>query len=178
MNLYVDTSNAFIIFVLFNQDNIFRERIIKSNRNQSEIFVDEISNFLLENDLYLKDIDNFFFAKGPGSFTGVRVGLSYAKALKVSGYNNIYTINSLYSLIDIDQNMDAYIDARGNKSYYIKSQNSTFSDSNIIDNEEINFEQCQSYETALSLIPNNIRKIYNNKLYDDNLDILYLKQAF
>lgn len=178
MNLFVDTTSNYIIFVLFN-DNIIDEKIIKTNRNQSEIFVTEFDLFLRENNKCMADITMFYFAQGPGSFTGIRVGLSFAKALFCSGYTNIRTVNSLHLLLSNFDNSSAIIDARGNKSYYIEVVNGIISDEKIINNEDINdFDNINTYEKSLSFIGENIVKIVENRLYSNCLQSLYIKEAF
>jgi len=176
MNLYVDTSNKYIILVLFNDSEIAYSKL-EANRNQAEIFVPYLSGFLKENNVTLEDIDKFFFAKGPGSFTGVRVGLTYAKALKVSGYNNLYTINSLLVLCANLENAQSVIDARGKKYYYQEIIDGHIKEPQLIDYDQINIDSVNTYETAIDLIPNNVVNIVKNKLYSDDLEILYIKEA-
>lgn len=178
MNIFIDTSNSYIIFVVFDNDKIIISKMIKTNRNQAEIFIDEYERFLNEHKLKVSDFNSFYFAAGPGSFTGIRVGLSFAKALKASGYNNIYTINSLYLLIDDYQNVKALIDARGNKSYYLEIQDGKETTYGLFNNNDLSLENTKTYDNSLSQIPDNVINAINHGNYSDKIESIYLKKAF
>lgn len=175
MNLFIDTTSNYIIFSLFDE-NVIASKIIETKQNQSEIFIDEFSLFLNENSLKITDIINFFFARGPGSFTGVRVGLTFAKGLKVSGYKNIYTLSSIEILFDQYQNNSATIDARGNKYYYQEIKDGVFLEPKIVENLDIT--TTRNYSNSLDKIAQNVVNLVNEKRYSKNLDPLYIKEAF
>jgi len=177
MNLFVDTSNKYILLSLFDEE-VHDYKIIEANRNQAEIFVPSLNTFLHENNQSIETIDHFYFTKGPGSFTGVRVGLTYAKALKVSGYNNIHTINTLYTLLDSIENAQSIIDARGQKYYYQSVIDGVFQQPQLIAYDQVDLDKVNTYENTLQQIPSNLVELVNNHLYDDDLDILYIKEAF
>lgn len=52
------------------------------DRDSSACFVGEVDRFLKRHNLSQKDIHNLIVASGPGSFTGIRIGISFAKAMK------------------------------------------------------------------------------------------------
>jgi tRNA threonylcarbamoyladenosine biosynthesis protein TsaB len=178
MNIFIDTSNSYIIFVVFDDDNVIVSKTIKTNRNQAEIFFDEYENFLKEDNLKIDDFNAFYFGAGPGSFTGIRVGLSIAKALKVSGHDNVYTINSLYLLVDDYQNSKVAIDARGNKSYYLELQDEKETKYGLFNNDDLNLEKAKTYDNSLSKIPDNVIKAINHGKYSEKIESVYLKKAF
>lgn len=178
MNIFIDTSNSYIIFVVFDNDKVVVNKMIETNRNQAEIFIDEYEQFLKENDLKVSDFKAFYFGAGPGSFTGIRVGLSIAKALKASGYDNVYTINSLYLLVDNYQNSKVAIDARGNKSYYLEIQNEKETKHGLFNNNDLSLENINTYENSLSKIPDNVTKAINHGKFSNKIESVYLKKAF
>ena len=49
-----------------------------------ENLLEEIKNLFVKNNLQLKDIDSIAVSTGPGSFTGIRIGLAAAQALSLS----------------------------------------------------------------------------------------------
>ena len=60
--------------------------------------MDEIICSLSKNDLKINDIDNIVVLNGPGSFTGVRLGVTIAKTLAWALNKNIYTLSTLKAL--------------------------------------------------------------------------------
>lgn len=173
MNLFVDTTSKYLIFVLFDKE-IIDQNFLQTNNNQAEIFLDELDHFLKKNKCSIENIDNFYFAQGPGSFTGIRVALSFAKALKVSGYPNIYTINSLHLLIN-NYDDQAIIDARGNKSYYYNNKTKEMA---IYPNDELIESNYLTYDNNHLNIPLNLLRIVNEKLYSSKIEATYIKEAF
>lgn len=70
-----------------------------SNTNQySERIIDWIDLVLRENGLSLSDIDCFAVSTGPGSFTGIRVGVATVKALSQSRAKPAVGISTLEAL--------------------------------------------------------------------------------
>ena len=51
-------------------------------------------NFLNENKINIKEINNIFVNQGPGKFSGIRISISIVKALKFNNKLNIYGFNS------------------------------------------------------------------------------------
>lgn len=79
--LFIDTtSNKEIIVRLTSDGKDFEEkREIENNRTQ--IVLPLIDQLLKEHNLFPKDLNSIEVNAGPGSFTGVRVGVSIANAL-------------------------------------------------------------------------------------------------
>ena len=77
--LAVDTTrksaSIFLVTEKFNKVHMLNE-----NEKQSEFLMINIDKFLKENSLSLSDIDVFGTILGPGSFTGIRVGIATIKA--------------------------------------------------------------------------------------------------
>lgn len=183
MNLFIDTSNQYIIFILFKDKNIIAMEQIETNRNQSERFISEFDSFIKNNKIDIDTIENYYFSKGPGSFTGIRVGLTFAKALKLSNPGiNVYTFNSLLLLLPNFTNSMAVIDARGKKYYALKVIDSKIKNTMLIDNDDLESETSTSIgtydNTTLKSMADNLIYIVDNQLYENNLDTLYVKEAF
>lgn len=98
--LSIDTSSK-ICNVVINED----EKIIASSQNEkgithSEMLMTEIDDILKENSLNLEDIDKFGIITGPGSFTGIRIGISTIKGLVFLEDKDIITATSLELLLE------------------------------------------------------------------------------
>ena len=95
--LYIDTtSNKEIIVRLTIDEKDFEEkRAIENNRTQ--IVLPLIAQLLKEHNLSPKDIDSVVAHAGPGSFTGIRVGVSIANAFSFALQHNTPPIEPHYT---------------------------------------------------------------------------------
>jgi tRNA threonylcarbamoyladenosine biosynthesis protein TsaB len=93
--LAFDTSNgAFSIAILHNQ-KVLQLFNAKEEGRQAELLVPSIEEVLRQNKIWYNDLDLLASTKGPGSFTGVRIGLSCARALKIATNLPLMTLDSL-----------------------------------------------------------------------------------
>ena len=76
--LGVDTTNKCAKIVLIDKEIKMDE--LSSDEKQSENLMHHIDDFLAKNNLNVNDIDVFGAVVGPGSFTGIRVGVATIKA--------------------------------------------------------------------------------------------------
>lgn len=81
---------------------------VEADCKQSERILPEIDKILDENNISLKDIGNIAVLVGPGSFTGIRIGIALVKGLCAGDKNhNVIPISTL--------DMMAYININKNK---------------------------------------------------------------
>lgn len=93
--LFLDTSSFFVTISILDNDKIlylFQEEI---NDDMSSKIMPIISNAFDKLAFSIKDIDKIMVVNGPGSFTGVRIGVTIAKVLAWSLKKDIITISSL-----------------------------------------------------------------------------------
>ncbi len=96
-SILIDTStnNLFVSFY----DDTNKERIyfsnILSHNNHSENIINVIEEGLKTNNLEVKDFDNVILGYGPGSYTGLRVGMTVGKMISYLLNKNLYVISSL-----------------------------------------------------------------------------------
>lgn len=98
INLFIDSSKKNLSVVLANLNKIIYTSNINSYYKHSNFLMDEIICSLSKNDLKINDIDNIVVLNGPGSFTGVRLGVTIAKTLAWALNKNIYTLSTLKAL--------------------------------------------------------------------------------
>lgn len=77
----IDTSNNEKISVFLSLDGKEKEISSESSFLKSEACLPLIDRILKENNLSVKDLDGILVNPGPGSFTGLRVGVSIANSL-------------------------------------------------------------------------------------------------
>lgn len=185
MNLFIDTSNWRLIFILEQNNKIIDSLEIKNLTKISDIAINELTNFLAKNKLSINDIQNFYVTKGPGSYTGVRVGLTIVKTLQTLNHNyNIFVINSLLFQAGIDQTI-SLLDARGDKSYLgIYNQGSTLVEEQVVLNSELDLSIAKYPDFAikkdyleLDCVKNflELKKHFVKVEQTSDLDPLYIK---
>ena len=74
--LALDTTGEFGSIALVDERGVVEEVALHSPEGFAHILFGEIEQLLTRHGLGLGDIDGFASASGPGSFTGVRVGLA------------------------------------------------------------------------------------------------------
>lgn len=106
--------------------SINEKSIIKTIDNEithSEKLLPLINDVLNETNCNIKDIDIFACTTGPGSFTGIRIGLATIKAIAKVTNAKIFSINSLELLANSAKENKAkiivpLIDAKNARAYY------------------------------------------------------------
>lgn len=79
--LSLDTSTSSAACAILEDNKLLGEITFNDKKQHSIILMPEI-NYLLNNlKLQLKDIDGYVVSKGPGSFTGLRIGMATVKGL-------------------------------------------------------------------------------------------------
>jgi tRNA threonylcarbamoyl adenosine modification protein YeaZ len=84
MELALDTSTAFASIALSDRGEAIAELTWHSGQNHSRELIPNITYLLDQSKLDSKSISAVFVAIGPGSFNGIRVGISTAKGLAMS----------------------------------------------------------------------------------------------
>jgi tRNA threonylcarbamoyl adenosine modification protein YeaZ len=81
MELAIDTSTDFCSIGLSRQGEMIAEMTWHSGQNHTVELVPNITRLLNQSESSPQSLDAIFVAKGPGSFNGLRVGISTAKGL-------------------------------------------------------------------------------------------------
>ncbi len=84
MELAIDTSTETASIALSSQGEIIAELTWHAGQNHTTELMPNLICILEQAKLNLKDINGVIVAKGPGSFNGLRVGMSFAKGLALS----------------------------------------------------------------------------------------------
>ncbi|ATZ18199.1 tRNA (adenosine(37)-N6)-threonylcarbamoyltransferase complex dimerization subunit type 1 TsaB [Mesoplasma melaleucae] len=116
MKLFIDTTNWQLCLILIDEENhIVEEFIQRDTKKVSDITMTNIINLLNKHNLKLNQISDFYVTKGPGSYSGVRVGLTIVKTLKtLNDQINVFLIDSL-KIQAGNQKCISLLDARSNK---------------------------------------------------------------
>jgi tRNA threonylcarbamoyladenosine biosynthesis protein TsaB len=94
-SLYIDTHDTEIVIGLYKDGNILDSRTKPSTRNHSDFTMPLVKEILDSNNIKVNDLNEILVVNGPGSFTGVRIGVTIAKTLAYTLNIPIKTITSL-----------------------------------------------------------------------------------
>nr|MBL0731926.1 tRNA (adenosine(37)-N6)-threonylcarbamoyltransferase complex dimerization subunit type 1 TsaB [Desulfobacterales bacterium] len=83
---------------IINNSDIICEQILASSQTHSKHLMGMIKNVLDLSDLAIKDMDGFAVTIGPGTFTGLRIGISLIKGLAAASGKPVAGISSLKAL--------------------------------------------------------------------------------
>lgn len=115
ISLFVDTALSFIRIALFKDDKIIDLINEKCEKNMSSIFDIRVKDLFKRNNLELNQVDRIYTVTGPGSFTGIRVGMTFSKVLAFSLNKKITPISELQVLASFNSSSNfiaPLIDAR------------------------------------------------------------------
>ena len=93
--LCIDTTSDFCSVSLFENENLIENSNSKIERSHSKLLIKLIDDILNNNDIKIYEIDVFAISKGPGSYTGLRIGLSSIKGFCYALDKPFITINTL-----------------------------------------------------------------------------------
>ena len=96
--LAIDTSSKICSVSILEDNNLIIEKHIDDEKTHSQKLMPLIDKILKECKLTLKDINLLACCVGPGSFTGVRIGVSTIKAFADVENIPVVCVNSLESL--------------------------------------------------------------------------------
>lgn len=77
----VDTCSAAATSAIFDGEKLLAQTVINHKKTHSQKIMPQIENLFSLSELSLNDIDAFAAAVGPGSFTGVRIGVATVKGM-------------------------------------------------------------------------------------------------
>ncbi len=118
--LGMDTSSVNACVAVMNDEKILGEYTVSHDRTHSQIIMPMLDDMLKCCGLTIEDIDVFAVATGPGSFTGLRIGISTVKTFAQVLGKPVVGISSLESLaanITFDGLVCPIADARRDRVY-------------------------------------------------------------
>ena len=142
-SLLIDTHSSDLNLVLFKNHLVFN-KISENCNNQSKIVISRIDNLLKKSNISLDELNEIIVVNGPGSFTGVRIGVTIAKTFSYALNIPIYSISSLaIKALSSDLPSSFSTQIPDNKGRYIGEFDSDKSLVNIqyLDNKEFEIYQ-------------------------------------
>lgn len=199
--LYIDTSSNFLYTGIVEDDELLIELQENLGQNLSKEALPEIASMFEKTGITPQDIDKIIVVDGPGSFTGIRIGITIAKVYAYSLKTKITTISSLEAMATSFDRASYYvpiIDARRGFVYaaiYDKNRKevlfpqhiklnlleeklSTLEDYLIITNDEVKLEGIKvTYKPDILKIVQTFKNRKNRNAHSVNPNYLKLTEA-
>lgn len=119
--LSIDTSSNLCSVALLENNQTIEELVIDDNKTHSQNLMPLIQNLFIKSNIGLSQIDLIACNKGPGSFTGIRIGIATAKAIAEVANIPVIGISSLdclaYNVKNATGIICSLIDANNNQVY-------------------------------------------------------------
>ena len=98
--LAVDTSTTSCSVAVVDEDSLLAEMTIIREQTHSKHLMDVIHTVIGFSGLAISAVDGFAVTRGPGTFTGLRIGISTVKGLAVASGKPIVGVSSLDALAE------------------------------------------------------------------------------
>ena len=123
--LSIDTSSNLCAVAVIENTNLIKENILDDTKNHSEKILPVIAQTLEESNWNIKEIDLIVCDKGPGSFTGIRIGvatvMSFVDSLKIPSIG-ITSLEALAYNVILKEKAPSFIcsliDAKNDNVYF------------------------------------------------------------
>lgn len=139
-----DTSNQPLSVALLDADNVIAQIETNISRNQSEQLLPAIDQLVMDAGWQPTDLDRVVVSAGPGSYTGLRIGVTTAKTLAYTLGIELAGVSSLGLLATNVTDTDALIvpmmDARNDNMYAAAYEWVDGTLSAVLDDQHTNIE--------------------------------------
>ena len=160
--LFISTYNELLVIGLLEKDKLISKKETKSEKSNSSFLMPMINEILTQNNFNPNDLNEIIVVNGPGSFTGVRLGVTVAKTLGFTLNIPIKTITSIESMAISDSVLEKKMVAlNSGKGYFY----GLFIENKLVD--QIEYLDMTKYQSMLKTAE------YCNlyELVDNELDI-------
>lgn len=180
ISLFIDTCTSNLLIAVCKDKKIIKQVIQKNDANLSTVFTSWVDDLLQQTDIKVTQIEKLFVSVGPGSFTGVRIGLTFAKVLAWSRDIPVVPVSSLEVLASSSDSeiLVPILNARRGFVYaaiYDKNLNPVMGDAYILleelknklrDYKDIAYISCDEFDFSVNKpqyqLENIIKKHYND----------------
>jgi tRNA threonylcarbamoyl adenosine modification protein YeaZ len=189
ITILLDSSNT-NLSVGIARDNLLLEYIsYEAWQRQSEYMIPELDKLLSKYNVSRDEIKEVMVAKGPGSYTGVRIAITIAKTIATALDAKLYAVSSLRVQKACKNPSICLINARSGRSYIgVYEDDKVLLDDQIMKNEDVlnyikehpNYSVCGDvkYLGLEGVISNNIQEMLNLKNVLEPVNPLSLKPVY
>ena len=189
ITILLDSSNT-NLSVGIARDNLLLEYIsYEAWQQQSEYMIPELDKLLRKYNVSRDEIKEVMVAKGPGSYTGVRIAITIAKTIATALDAKLYAVSSLRVQKACKNPSICLINARSNRSYIgVFEDDKILLDDQIMKNEDVlnyikehpKYSVCGDvkYLGIEGVISNNIQEMLGLKNVLEPVNPLSLKPVY
>ena len=189
ITIILDSSNT-NLSVGIARDNLLLEYIsYEAWQRQSEYMIPELDKLLSKYNVSRDEIKEVMVAKGPGSYTGVRIAITIAKTIATALDAKLYAVSSLRVQKACKNPSICLINARSGRSYIgVYEDDKVLLDDQIMKNEDVlnyikehpNYSVCGDviYLGLEGVISNNIQEMLSLKNVLEPVNPLSLKPVY
>ena len=189
ITILLDSSNT-NLSVGIARDNLLLEYIsYEAWQRQSEYMIPELDKLLSKYNVSRDEIKEVMVAKGPGSYTGVRIAITIAKTIATALDAILYAVSSLRVQKACKNPSICLINARSGRSYIgVYEDDKVLLDDQIMKNEDVlnyikehpNYSVCGDvkYLGLEGVISNNIQEMLSLKNVLEPVNPLSLKPVY
>src|SRR5574344_754327 len=175
--LFIDTHFKDINIILYKDNKVVSKKTISDSKSTSKETMPSIIETLAAAKINIKDLNKIAIVRGPGSFTGIRLGVTIAKVLSYALNIPIVSLTSL-DLISINVYKDSYVAVLENNGAFVskafssdiiylkkdnyeefKKQNEVFEDTKLDELNLIKFINTLSIENPFNVNPLYVKNI-------------------
>jgi len=120
--LYIDTCTKYMCVGLSKDNEVIYKKQYDAFKRQSEVAALEIDECLKKCDVKPSSLTKIVVTNGPGSYTGIRIGLTLAKVMSKVLNIKLVCLSSLQVMCG-KKDVSAIIDAKSKRVYYGKYVN-------------------------------------------------------
>ena len=187
--LFLDTSSFFVTVAILEDDKVLYEYKDVITDDMSSRIMPIISEGFNSVAFSIKDIDRIFVVNGPGSFTGVRIGVTIAKTIAWALKIKISTISSLEYLATTNCDTKYIIPMIDARRGYVFAGVYDSNLNSILEDQYIKYDDLNDYfnegtivslnEFDNSIKPNlDIVKIINKHINDEGINAHSVKPNY
>ncbi|UXR77824.1 MULTISPECIES: tRNA (adenosine(37)-N6)-threonylcarbamoyltransferase complex dimerization subunit type 1 TsaB [unclassified Staphylococcus] len=108
-SLLIDSSNQPLAVALMKGDEVLVSYTSAVKQNHSVQLMPQVASLIETANITPQDLTNIVVAQGPGSYTGLRIGVTVAKTLAYTLNANLYGVSSLKALAATVQHTNRFI---------------------------------------------------------------------
>lgn len=151
--LAIDTSSKICSVAILEDSHVVDELNLDDGKTHSENLMPLIDQILKKNDLDIKQIEMLACCVGPGSFTGIRIGVATIKPIAEVLKIKIASVTSLETLsknVENEETIVSLIDAKNNQVYAgIFDKNYNKKEEYIADDINVVIEIMKKYDNII-----------------------------
>ena len=161
LTLFISSYNEYIVIGLLKDGKEISKIEEVSHNGHSSLLIPSIDKILKDNNSDTKDLNEIIVVSGPGSFTGVRLGITVAKTLAYTLNVPIKTITSIEAIACSINENDKIIAINDPKGKYLGK---------FINNSLVELVYLKK-EDAIKYLEDNKLPVYTENIF--NLETIY-----